>query len=170
MIIFYLIFSFTVAQRLAELYIANRNEQWMRARGGIEIGNDHYKWFVFLHILFFVFLISEVNFLYMESIVVFNIYFFIVFLIAQIGRVWCIISLGKFWNTKIIILPKVILIKKGPYKYVKHPNYIIVLIELLSIPSMFGAYKTAILFSVLHLILLSVRIPLEDRALGRRIQ
>ncbi len=84
-------------------------------------------------------------------------------------RVWCIVSLGKFWNTKIIVLPKVVMIKKGPYKYMKHPNYLIVFVELFTIPAMFGAYITAILFPILHLLLLTIRIPAEDRALGRRV-
>lgn len=169
MIYFYIIIMFTIGQRFMELYIANKNEHWMRERGGFEVGNEHYKLFVFLHIIFFVFLMVEVNSMYLETGVTFNIYFFFVFLLAQIGRIWCILSLGRFWNTKIIVIPKVILIKKGPYKYMKHPNYVIVLMELFVIPSMFGAYKTAIVFPVLHLILLSIRIPSEDRALGRRM-
>ncbi|MBO1004617.1 isoprenylcysteine carboxyl methyltransferase family protein [Pseudogracilibacillus auburnensis] len=169
MIYFYIILAFIMMQRLVELYIANKNEQWMRERGGIEIGSEHYKLFIFLHILFFIFLIIEVTTLYIGSELTFNFYFFLMFFLAQVGRVWCILSLGKFWNTKIIVLPKVILIKKGPYKYIKHPNYVIVFIELFVIPAMFGAYVTAFLFPVLHLLLLTIRIPSEERALGRRV-
>lgn len=164
MIYFYVIVTFIIAQRLVELYIANKNEQWMRARGGVEVGNGHYKWFIFLHILFFFFLIVEVNL----AVLHFNIYLCIIFLLTQVGRVWCILSLGKFWNTKIIVLRKVVFIKKGPYKYIKHPNYVIVLVELIVIPAMFGLYITAIVFPLLHLLLLMVRIPSEERALGRR--
>ncbi len=168
MIYFYLIILFIIGQRLTELYIASKNEQWMRERGGVELGKEHYKLFIFIHIAFFVCLIWEVQLLQFNKDYSFNIYFFIVFLMAQIGRVWCIVSLGKFWNTKIIVMPKVIHIKKGPYKYIKHPNYVIVFIELLVIPAMFGAYKTAILFPFLHLLLLTIRIPNEERALGRK--
>src|SRR5690625_2291965 len=170
MIYFYIIILFIIGQRLTELFIANKNEQWMKDRGGIEVGNEHYKFFILLHIIFLISLLIEVNAIYLQSGVSFNIYFFIVFLLAQFVRVWCILSLGRFWNTKIIVMPKVVLIKKGPYKYVKHPNYIVVFIELFVIPSMFGAYKTAMIFPALHLLLLSVRIPSEDRALRRRIQ
>ena|SRR5699024_1336526 len=170
MIIFYIIVFFIIAQRLFELYIANKNEQWMRARGGFEIGSEHYKLFILLHVSFFISLLIETHSKYAIGEISFNIYFFLVFLLAQIGRMWCIVSLGRFWNTKIIVLPKVIHIKKGPYKYIKHPNYVIVFIELLVIPSMFGAYWTAIIFPILHLALLSVRIPSEERALGRRTQ
>ena len=170
MIYFYIIILFIIGQRLMELYIANKNEQWVRERGGFEVGSEHYKLFIFLHITFFVFLLIEVNSLLLTDEMSFNIYFFIIFLLAQVGRVWCIVSLGKFWNTKIIVMPKVILIKKGPYKYLKHPNYVIVFIELFVIPAMFGAYKTALFFPILHLLLLAIRIPREDRALGRKVQ
>lgn len=169
MIYFYGLLTFIIAQRLAELYIANKNERWMRRQGGIEVGNEHYKLFVYLHISFFILLIIEVNNSFLNGQVTFNIYFFIVFLLAQLGRVWCILSLGRFWNTKIIVLPKVVLIKKGPYKLIKHPNYVIVFVELFVIPAMFNAYITALLFPVLHLVLLTIRIPSEDRALERRI-
>lgn len=170
MINFYIIVLFIIGQRLTELYIANKNEQWMKERGGFEVGNEHYKLFIFLHIIFLIFLLIEVNSLFIGNGVIFNIYFFIIFLLAQVGRVWCIVSLGRFWNTKIIVMPKVILIKKGPYKYIKHPNYVIVFIELFVIPAMFGAYKTAMLFPILHLLLLAIRIPSEERALGRKVQ
>src|SRR5699024_9972434 len=98
-----------------------------------------------------------------------NFFFLGLFLIAQIVRVWCIYSLGRFWNTKIIVLPNVICIKKGPYKYLRHPNYVIVFVELFSIPLIFGAYVTSIMFPLLHLGLLAIRIPIEDRALGRKM-
>ena len=169
MIYFILILAFIISQRLVELYIAHKNEQWMLERGGIEVGNEHYKLFILLHVVFFITLIYEVTISNVEKGVPFHFFFFFIFLLMQIGRVWCIVSLGKFWNTKIIVLPKVILIKKGPYKYVKHPNYIIVFVELLVIPAMFGAYFTASIFPLLHVLLLTIRIPSEERALGRRI-
>src|SRR5699024_1373516 len=132
MIIFYVIVFFIIAQRLFELYIANKNEQWMIARGGFEIGSEHYKLFILLHVSFFISLLIENHSIYAIGEISFNIYFFLVFLLAQIGRMWCIVALGRFWNTKIIVLPNVLHIKKGPYKYIKHPNYVIVFIELRS--------------------------------------
>ncbi|GAB3066286.1 isoprenylcysteine carboxylmethyltransferase family protein [Virgibacillus ainsalahensis] len=86
------------------------------------------------------------------------------FIITQSLRFWCIYTLGRFWNTKIIISPQFSLVKEGPYKYVKHPNYIIVGIELFIIPLLFDAYITAIVFPILHILLLTVRIPIEERA------
>ena len=163
MMLFYGLILFVVIERIVELYIAANNEAWMKEKGAVEIGKEHYKYFVLLHIIFFISLIIEAS---MKEIS-FNAFLFLVFLIVQAGRIWCIYSLGRFWNTKIIVLPNVILIKKGPYKYIKHPNYIIVFIELFTLPAIFGAYLTAVIFPVLHLFLLSVRIPLEERALRR---
>lgn len=168
MIYFFVMMGAIMAQRAVELYIASKNERWMLGRGGIEVGQEHYRLFILLHILFFIFLPMEVGGVFTDFTLSFNSYFFILFCLAQIGRTWCIMSLGKFWNTKIIVLPKVVLIKKGPYKYIKHPNYVIVFVELIAIPAMFGAYLTAFLFPFLHLLLLTIRIPQEERALGRR--
>lgn len=167
--IFYGLLLFVVIQRLVELYVATKNERWMKKRGAIEVGQAHYKWFIWLHTLFFIAIMVEYKYkvlVYGEQIPFFKL-FFIIFLLAQIGRIWCMYSLGRFWNTKIIVLPKVALIKKGPYKYVKHPNYIIVFVELLCIPLIFNLYVSAILFPFLHLLLLTIRVPEEEAALHR---
>ena len=83
-------------------------------------------------------------------------------------RIWCLTSLGKFWNTKIIVLPVLDVVIKGPYKFIRHPNYLIVTIELLVLPLLFSAYFTAIVFSLLNVWMLSVRIPAEEKALKRK--
>lgn len=164
-----MVFFFVLASRIVELIIARENERWMKKRGAIEIGGEHYKWFIFVHSLFFISLLIEVISMNHIKMIPFNTMLFMIFLLAQGGRVWCIYSLGRFWNTKIIVLPKVSLIKKGPYKYVRHPNYIIVFIELLVIPLMFQAYITALLFPFFHLILLTIRLPEEERALRQHL-
>ena len=167
---FFVVFiSFLLLQRLFELYIAKRNEKWMLARGAIEYGQVHYKWFVLMHILFFMSIITEVVFHSFQQEIKISWIFFWLFIMMQLARVWCIGSLGRFWNTKIIVLQNVILIKKGPYRWVRHPNYIIVLIELFTIPFMFHAYFTAIIFPTLHIILLMIRIPEEEKALGKNV-
>lgn len=157
---------FIIGQRLVELVIAKNNEKWMKARGGIEAGSEHYKWFVYLHILFFISIMLEIFSKPDHVTIGFNYVYFTLFFAAQLTRIWCIYSLGRFWNTKIIILPRVALIKKGPYKYVKHPNYIIVAVELFIIPMLFGAYITAVVFPILHILLLRIRIPAEEKALA----
>lgn len=152
-------------ERIIELQIAQKNERWMKARGGVEVGGNHYKYFIFLHMLFFISLVIEIQL----TSVRWNIFFFMLFFMAQVGRVWCIASLGRFWNTKVIVLPNVICIKKGPYKYFKHPNYMIVFVELFAIPLATGAYRTAVLFPMLHLFLVMIRVPIEEKALGRKV-
>lgn len=160
-----ILFIFIVLQRVVELFIAKSNERWMLARGGVERGKEHYKWFIVVHTLFFLSILVEID-LRDYSAYKINLFLFTIFILLQIARVWCITSLGKFWNTKIIILPTETLVEKGPYKYVKHPNYIVVGLELLFIPLLFGAYVTALIFPFFHILLMTVRIPLENEALA----
>ncbi|MFS0672631.1 isoprenylcysteine carboxyl methyltransferase family protein [Ornithinibacillus sp. 179-J 7C1 HS] len=162
----WMLIFFIIGQRIFELVIAKKNESWMKARGGIETGSEHYKWFIYLHVLFFLSVILETMMKLNNQIIEFRYFYFLIFCSAQLARFWCIHSLGRFWNTKIIVMPRVALIKKGPYKYVKHPNYIIVAVELFVIPMLFNAYLTAIVFPLLHLLLLRIRIPLEEKALA----
>ncbi len=163
--IFWILFIFIAIQRIVELVIAKSNEKWMMERGGVEWGKNHYKWFIVVHTLFFFSLLLEV-FLRNPITLILNPYVFALFLLIQAARVWCILSLGRYWNTKIIILPNNSLVQKGPYKYVKHPNYIIVGVELFIIPILFQAYITAILFPLFHILLMTIRIPLENQALA----
>lgn len=155
-----------IAQRFIELYIAKRNEMWMKSRGGMEKGAKHYKLFILLHCLFFLSMILEAT-LDDHHLTGINYFLLSIFFLTQIVRIWCIQTLGKFWNTKVIVLPGVSLIKKGPYKYVKHPNYIIVAVELFVIPFLVGANITAVVFPILHVLLLRVRIPREEKALRK---
>lgn len=160
----WVIFIYLVVQRLVEVNIAKRNELWLKAHGGVEKGEGHYKWFIIVHTLFFLSILLEV---YTRKAPVQNpgLVLLTLFILTQVLRVWCITSLGKFWNTKIIVSPNYPLIKTGPYKYISHPNYVVVGIELFIIPIMFQAYLTSIIFPILHIILLLIRIPAEERAL-----
>lgn len=89
----------------------------------------------------------------------------ILFFLTQAGRVWALFSLGKYWNTKIIVLPGAEVVRRGPYRFIKHPNYAIVAAEFLVIPLMFQAYITAAVFTLLNIMVLYVRIPAEEKAL-----
>lgn len=153
-----------ISQRLVEFFIANRNERWMKRMGGIEKGERHYKWFIILHCLFFLSIFFETA-SHEQVSPNLNYYLLSIFVVTQVVRIWCITSLGRFWNTKVIVIPGVSVIKKGPYKYVNHPNYIIVAIELFVIPVITGAVITAVIFPILHFLLLKVRIPREEKAL-----
>ncbi|MBO0588479.1 isoprenylcysteine carboxyl methyltransferase family protein [Sporosarcina sp. E16_8] len=162
--VFSIVISIVILQRLIELVVAKRNEKWMRSQGAFEAGAAHYPLMVAMHTAFFISLLAEVILLD-RSLSSVWILFLVIFLVAQIARIWCLTSLGKFWNTKIIILPGADVVQKGPYKWVRHPNYVIVTTELLVLPLMFGAYLTAIIFTLLNVWMLSVRIPAEEKAL-----
>ena len=123
-----------------------------------------YLFIVLMHISFFISLASEKILLHRELNEYWMVFLFI-FLVAQLLRYWSINSLGIFWNTKVLVLPNHELICAGPYKYIRHPNYIAVISELAVIPLIFSCYVTAAVFSVLNLVLLSRRIRIEESAL-----
>ena len=162
--LFAFVITIVIIQRLAELIIAKRNETWMRNQGAFEAGARHYPIMVTMHVMFFVSLLLEVVIVNRPLSPIWVV-FLSVFLVAQVARIWCLTSLGKFWNTKIIILPGADVVKKGPYAFIRHPNYVIVTTELLVLPLIFSAYFTAILFTMLNIWMLSVRIPTEEKAL-----
>ncbi len=162
--LFIVVISIVMIQRLIELIVASKNEKWMRSQGAFEVGADHYPVMVLMHTGFFVTLLLEVTALDRPLSPIWLV-LLTIFLIAQVMRIWCLISLGKYWNTKILVLPGADVVKKGPYRWIRHPNYLIVTVELLTLPLLFGAYFTAILFTVLNLWMLSVRIPAEENAL-----
>ncbi|MEK3764076.1 isoprenylcysteine carboxylmethyltransferase family protein [Solibacillus sp. FSL K6-4121] len=135
----------------------------MLAKGAYEVGASHYPFMILLHVSFFVSLIVEV--IYFTGQLTPQYILLFIFLLLQLLRVWCLASLGPFWNTKIIILPGANVVVKGPYSYIRHPNYLVVCLEIAVIPLMFQAYFTAICFTILNLIILSIRIPLEEKAL-----
>ena len=164
MTIFFVVVGFVIIQRIAELFVARRNELWIRAQGGFEAGKSHYPFMVAIHVGFFVSLIIEFL-LFDRSIPSYWMLLFALFIALQIMRVWVISSLGRFWNTKILILPGANVVKKGPFNYIRHPNYTVVTLEIITIPLMFGAYFTAIVFTLLNLAILSIRIPTEEAAL-----
>ncbi len=148
---------------MVELFIAKKNEKIMLKKGAYEVGSSHYPFMIVLHTSFFVSLLIEV--IYFKSITAIYVELLFVFLLLQLVRVWCLASLGVFWNTKIIILRGANVVKKGPYAYIRHPNYFVVCLEIAVLPLMFGAYMTAIAFTILNGIMLSVRIPIEEKAL-----
>lgn len=160
---FILFISFVVFQRLLELVVARGNEKWARAQGAVEYGKEHYPVIVLLHTSFLIAMIAEY---YLSPVTyLFNPTFLFVFLGLICLKIWVIASLGKYWNTKILRIPNVQLVNKGPYKYVKHPNYLIVIAEIAIIPLVFHLYYTAMVFSLLNAAMLFVRIRVENRAL-----
>ena len=166
MIAFWIFLFVLISQRLIELLIAKRNERILKAQGGIEFDKNGYRVIVVMHVAFFVSLISEKVFLHRTL----NTYWFVfavLFVGAQFLRYWAIKSLGVYWNTKILVLPNHQLINGGPYKYLRHPNYIAVIVEIAVIPLLFSCYITAIVVSVINLLLLNRRVRIEEMVLYR---
>lgn len=165
MIFFIIFISLMMMERLVEIVYARHNEKKMKRNGAIEVGADHYKWIVLLHVFFFISLTVEVIWKGGE-LGKYWFVFFALFLFAQLGRFWTLLTLGKYWNTKIIVLSGEKRVRKGPYRWLKHPNYLIVAIELFSLPLIFEAVFTSFLFVIGHVVLIYfIRIPLEEKAL-----
>jgi len=160
--IFILFISFIILLRLGELVYSKRNEKWLLQNQAVEYGKSHYPFIVALHVLFILSLIVEY---WVKQPVSYSFYFLIFYFTLLLFKAWVILSLGKFWNTKIYHIPNAPLIKKGPYQYIKHPNYLIVIVEIAIIPLVFHLYYTAIIFSILNGIMLWVRIKEENKAL-----
>lgn len=159
---FILFISFIILLRIGELILSRRNEIWLLQNGAIEYGQKHYPYIVALHVLFIVSLIIEYS---TTQTTTFSLFFLVLYFLFLAFKVWVITSLGKFWNTKIYHIPDFPLIKNGAYKYVKHPNYMVVIAEIAIIPLVFHLYYTAIAFTVLNAIMLFVRVKEENKVL-----
>ncbi|MFD5100010.1 isoprenylcysteine carboxyl methyltransferase family protein [Streptomyces albidochromogenes] len=154
------------AERVAELVVARRNARWSLARGAVEAGRGHYPAMVVLHTGLLVGALAEVRFggrpfdpalgWSMTAVVV----------AAQALRWWCIRTLGRRWNTRVLVVPGLPLVAGGPYRWMSHPNYVAVVAEGLALPLVHGAWVTAVLFTGLNAALLTVRIRCENAALG----
>ena len=160
--IFYLFIPFVILLRIGELILSKGNEKWLLQNGAIEYGQGHYPFIVALHVLFIMSLIIEYVARQPQTI---NLFILIFYFSLLTFKSWVILSLGKFWNTKIYHIPNTPLIKKGPYQYFKHPNYMIVVAEIAVIPMIFHLYFTAVTFTLLNTIMLFVRIKEENKAL-----
>jgi methyltransferase len=152
-------------QRLLELRLSRRNERILRSRGAVERAAGHYKPIVAMHVYWLLSTFVE-SALRGPDLPAFWPVPLALFLLVQPLRYWAIFSLGEHWNTRILVIPGAKLVRRGPYRYLKHPNYVVVVVEILTFPLIFGAWITALVFSVLNAILLSVRIREENRALA----
>jgi methyltransferase len=149
--------------RIAELILSHSNTRNLLARGGQEFGRPHYPLFVLLHggwlaAMFIAIPLDATS----HSFLLFG------FVALQFCRLWVIASLGPYWTTRIISAPDFPRIVRGPYRWVKHPNYIVVIAEIAILPLAFGAWEIAVLFSALNAALLTWRIKVEESALAQR--
>lgn len=154
-------------ERLAELVVAQRNLAWSRERGGVEFGASHYPVMVVLHTGLLVGCLAEVLLLHRPFIPALGWPMLAIVIAAQILRWWCISTLGRQWNTRVVIVPGAQRVTGGPYRLIPHPNYVAVVAEGIALPLVHSAWITALVFTALNAVLLRTRIGIENTALAR---
>lgn len=154
-----IILALVTLQRLGELVLARSNTRRLLARGAVESGAEHYRFIVALHAAWLI----GLWLLAWDRPV--NLPLLLLFVLLQAGRVWVIATLGRRWTTRILTLPGEPLVRKGPFRFVSHPNYIVVAGELAVLPLAFGLPLYALVFTALNAVMMWVRIRCEQRAL-----
>jgi methyltransferase len=154
-----LILALVTLQRIGELWLSNRNTKRLLACGAQEVGARHYPLIVAVHALW----LAALWWFAPERAV--DGFWLAVFVLLQLARIWVLATLGSRWTTRIIILPGAPLVRAGPYRWVDHPNYMIVIGEIAALPLVFGLWAVALIFSLLNAAVLTIRIREEDRAL-----
>ena len=153
------ILGFVTAQRLVELPIARANTRRLLAAGGYEVAPGHYPLIILVHAAWLAALWwlapgRPINFALLA-----------LFVVVEMARVWVLQSLGDRWTTRIIVIPGERLVAHGPYRFVSHPNYVVVAAEIALLPLVFGLWQVALLFTALNALVLFIRIRAENRAL-----
>jgi len=166
-ILYLILIGVVIVERLVELAISNRNIRKLKSRGALEVGRGHYPAMVVMHTFFLASAPLEVWLLDRPFLPPLAISMLVVLVAAMSLRYWVIATLRERWTTRIICLPGSPLIASGPYRYLRHPNYLAVVAETFSLPMVHTAWMTAILFSICNALVLRARIRVEDRALWR---
>jgi methyltransferase len=157
------IVAFVALERVVEVLISLRNTRALMATGAVEHGASHYPVIVVLHMAWFAAIIAflprpvEIQWIWLA-----------IFAALQIARVWTMASLGEWFSTRIVTVPGAPLVTRGPYRFMHHPNYAIVVGEIAVLPLAFGEWEVALVFSILNAAMLAWRIRIEDRALAPR--
>ena len=159
MILSVAIIALLTIQRISELFLASHNTRRLMAQGAVETGADHYIYIVLLHAAW---LVGLAILAWDRPI---SLVMLVIILVLQVGRAWVVLTLGPRWTTRIITLPGAPLVRKGPYRFLSHPNYVVVVLEIALTPLAFGLLWFALVFSILNAIMLRVRIRTEARAL-----
>ena len=155
------ILALVTLERAGELWLANRNTKRLLSEGAREHFAGHYPLIVALHAFWLLTLWWLAPARPIEPL------WLALFFVIEIGRLWVLASLGERWTTRIIVLADAPLVRRGPYRFIDHPNYLVVVAEILVLPLAFGLWRAALVFSALNAILLTIRIHAENRALGR---
>lgn len=162
---FTILLAFVGLERIAELVVSIRNASWSRARGGIETGRGHYPFMVLLHAGLLAGALTEAWI--RRPMVTPLLAWTMLSMVAgsQMLRWWCIATLGRRWNTRVIVVPGLAPVRTGPYRFLAHPNYAAVVIEGIALPLVHACWITALVFTVVNAGLLRVRIRTENAAL-----
>ncbi|WP_265522842.1 isoprenylcysteine carboxyl methyltransferase family protein [Oerskovia flava] len=167
LLVFQLIVAATALERLLELVVSARNARWAFARGGIESGRGHFPAMVALHTGLLVACLVEVQVADRPFLPWLGWPAIALVVASQALRWWCIGTLGHRWNTRVIVVPGMPLVARGPYRWLRHPNYVAVVVEGIALPLVHSCWVTALVFTVLNAVLLArFRIPAEERALA----
>lgn len=158
-----ILFAYVVIQRLAELAYANANTRRLLAEGGREYGAEHYPLFIVLHGGWLASIALFAKPAAIPDLLLLN-----AFVASQTFRFWTLASIGRWWTTRIISAPHFPRVKRGPYRFIKHPNYALVVVEIALLPLLLGAPAMALTFSLLNAALLWWRISAENSVLGER--
>lgn len=152
-------------ERIFELGVAIRNQRWLRSRGAVEVGAEHYPVMVAMHCLFLVSCLTEVWLLHRQFHPLLAICMLSLLILSTLGRYWVMATLGRRWTTRILCLPGEPTITNGPFRLLRHPNYAAVTCEIFALPMVHTAWVTAIMFSAANALLLKKRIRVEEEAL-----
>jgi methyltransferase len=159
----YVILFLVTVQRLIEVVYAERNTRALLARGAVEVGRAHYPLIVLLHAAWLLAIV-----LWLPADATIHWWALAVFIVLQLARVWVIATLGPYWTTRIITLEAAPLVRQGPYRFARHPNYLVVAGEIAALPLAFGEIWVAVVFTALNAAMLAWRIRQEDTALSAR--
>lgn len=163
---FVVLVALVALQRLGELLLSRSHERRLAARGGYEVGRAHYPPMVALHALFLVAAPLEVVLLARPFVPSLAAAALAVLIAAQALRLWTLRALGDRWTTRVLVVPGERLVTHGPFRFVRHPNYLAVAAEIAALPLVHAAWLTALVFSALNGVVLAVRIRVEERALA----
>ncbi|BCQ07964.1 hypothetical protein JMUB5695_01389 [Mycobacterium heckeshornense] len=163
---YYLLILSVGIERLAELIVSRRNARWAFAHGGKEFGRNHYPAMVTLHTALLLGCVVEVWLLHRPFVGLLGWPMLGVAALSQALRWWCVTTLGQRWNTRVIVVRQAPLVRRGPYRWLRHPNYVAVAAEGLALPLVHTAWLTAVVFTLANAVLLRVRIRVENAALG----
>jgi methyltransferase len=163
---YYLLILAIGVERAAELIVSKRNARWAFAHGGKEFGHGHYPVMVAIHATLLLGCVVEVWAWHRPFIAWLGWPMLALVALSQGLRWWCVQTLGHRWNTLVIVMPRAPLVRRGPYRWLHHPNYVAVFVEGLALPLVHTAWVTAAGFTLANALVLSVRIRVENAALG----